>query len=132
MKKLMLLSIVLSVTGCSWLYGEHGIIHDRADDYLKAKTEPRLTLPEGTSTAAIQDAVTVPELSDDALNSIPKKFEAPLPPQMTLSDDSSQEGKSNSLSEMPKEKSDDQSIPAGEIKSAKPEKVETIDKTPSH
>lgn len=54
MKKIILLPLLLSTVGCSYIYGEKGVIHNRNTDYLKAQSTPPLRIPPGLSSSTIE------------------------------------------------------------------------------
>ena len=47
--------------GCSYIYGNNGIIVNRNTDYLKARSIPPLKIPPGTSSSTIHAEYPVPE-----------------------------------------------------------------------
>ncbi len=71
--------MVMTLSGCSWLYGENGLIHDSSNDYLKAKQAKQVQLPEGYSGARMKNELNIPSLtataaqrpSGDALDKTP-------------------------------------------------------------
>ena len=58
------LSLVLSASGCSWLFGDDGVFRDSSDDYRKARIEKPLELPEGIEAGIYNDSYAIPEISD--------------------------------------------------------------------
>jgi uncharacterized lipoprotein len=62
MRKIMIsTSIVgacLLMSGC--LFGSHGVIHDREDDYLKSKNNPPLKIPSDSKLIGSSDAYPIP------------------------------------------------------------------------
>lgn len=61
--KTVLISSMFIVSGCSYLYGENGVIHNRDTTYLKARSIPPLTIPPGISSSTIHQEYPVPERS---------------------------------------------------------------------
>jgi outer membrane protein assembly factor BamC len=55
----LLIVFVGAVTGCSWFSDDKGLIVDRSDDYITAKEGPPLILPEGMTSAPIQDVMPI-------------------------------------------------------------------------
>ncbi|WP_144393419.1 outer membrane protein assembly factor BamC [Pleionea sediminis] len=54
------------LSGCSWLYGEDGLIHDSTNDYLKAKQSRSLEIPEDYDKSRLSNELPVPPLSSQA------------------------------------------------------------------
>lgn len=57
-----LLSII-SLSACSHVYGDKGVIKDRETDYLKAQSIPHLKIPPGLEAPAMQENYPVPDKS---------------------------------------------------------------------
>lgn len=77
------LSLALSASGCSWLFGDDGVFRDSSNDYRKARIEKPLERPEGMGAGVYNDSYAIPEISDrSALNG---EFVVPSPEP--LSDD---------------------------------------------
>ena len=74
LKSLILVSIV-TLSGCSWLFGEEGYFPGQANDYLDAKESAEIVLPEGISAENIRDDYPIPELTLSQV--LPVKFEVP-------------------------------------------------------
>jgi len=53
----------LSISGCSWLYGEKGLIRDREYDYLNSKMEKTLETPPGLHPLVDENDLKVPDLA---------------------------------------------------------------------
>lgn len=53
-KLFFIFSLLMSLVGCSHVYGENGVIKDRDTDYLKARSIEPLRIPSGYSSASIQ------------------------------------------------------------------------------
>ncbi len=64
--KLLVLVLVPVMSGCSWLYGEQGLIHDSTNDYLKAKEQSPLQVPEGYDQSRLQNELSIPPISSKA------------------------------------------------------------------
>lgn len=60
--KLLVPVLVPVVSGCSWLYGEQGLIHDSTNDYLKAKEQRPLNVPEGYDKSRLQNELPIPPI----------------------------------------------------------------------
>ena len=79
----LVVTLALSASGCSWLFGDDGVFRDRSNDYRQARIEKPLELPEGMATNVYSDSYAIPEISDrSALNG---EFAVPAPEP--LSDD---------------------------------------------
>lgn len=59
--KLVVATSFIALTGCSFFYGERGIIQNRDNDYLKAKTSAPLQIPPGLSSSTIEAHYPVSE-----------------------------------------------------------------------
>lgn len=53
-KLLSVLFVLAALTGCSYIYGDKGIIENRDVDYLKARSIPAMQIPHGLSSSTIQ------------------------------------------------------------------------------
>ena len=73
--KLLFLTGVLVVSGCSWLFGEEGVFPDHNNDYLKAQESADIVLPEGITAESIRTDYPIPELALSQV--LPAKFEVP-------------------------------------------------------
>ena len=73
--KLSLLASVVTISGCSWLFGDEGYFPGQANDYLDAKESTEIVLPEGISAENIRDEYPIPELTLSQV--LPAKFEVP-------------------------------------------------------
>jgi uncharacterized lipoprotein len=55
LRRIFLISLLMvSVAGCSHLYGDRGVIKNHDTDYLKAQSIEPIKVPPGYSTAQIQ------------------------------------------------------------------------------
>lgn len=54
-KTVFLLILVISLAGCSYIYGDRGVIRNRSTAYTKAKSIPPLNIPPGLSSSTIED-----------------------------------------------------------------------------
>jgi hypothetical protein len=52
--KLICVIIVFALTGCSYIYGDKGIITNREKDYLQARNIPAICVPPGYSSSTIE------------------------------------------------------------------------------
>jgi uncharacterized lipoprotein len=90
MKLFLIVSLVATLTGCSWLQGRDALFRDRANEYLKAETTPRMTLPEGVPpNKDEQDYLPIEPLHEDVRKSLPEDFEIPLAPPLLAEDKAS-------------------------------------------
>lgn len=53
-KKILTIALLFNLMGCSYLYGDKGVIHNRNTEYLKARSLPPLTIPPGLSSSTIE------------------------------------------------------------------------------
>lgn len=101
MKRFYVACLIMSLTGCGWIYGEEGIVRDRANDYLKATTEPRMQIPEGVPpNSREQDYLTIPALGENANAELQQDFEIPKPPALLADKKGDASGDDVSLKEM--------------------------------
>ena len=73
--KLTLFTVSLSVSGCSWLFGEEGVFPEHSNDYLDAQESAEIVLPEGITAKNIRTDYPIPELALSQV--LPAKFEVP-------------------------------------------------------
>ncbi|MEO8400984.1 MAG: hypothetical protein ABI597_04200 [Gammaproteobacteria bacterium] len=77
-KTIGLMSLILTISGCSHVFGNHGVIQDRGSDYLKAKSIPPLRIPPGLSSSTIEASYPVSDryypTGDKPLNLIPPEL----------------------------------------------------------
>lgn len=77
-----LLVLTLSIAGCGSIknpvYGEHGVIRDRSQDYELAESTQRLAIPEHIQSRETRDRLIVPDVGMTA-SRIQGRFEAPRP-----------------------------------------------------
>lgn len=52
--KIVAILSLFAVTGCSHVYGDKGVIHNRDMEYLKAQSIPPMKIPPGLSSSTIQ------------------------------------------------------------------------------
>ena len=79
----LVVSLAVSASGCSWLFGDDGVFRDKSNDYRLARIEKPLELPEGMETSAYGDSYAIPEISDRS--ALSGEFVVPSPEP--LSDD---------------------------------------------
>lgn len=79
MRRGLVILLLLSVSGCSWLGlgGEKGQFRDRTDDYRKAKIEPRIKVPPTLDDDKLQDIYVIPQITEDL--KVAGQFEVPRP-----------------------------------------------------
>lgn len=51
---LLLLIISTILTGCTYIYGDKGVIRNRDKEYLQAKSIPPMIIPPGMSSSTMQ------------------------------------------------------------------------------
>lgn len=77
-----LVVLALSLTGCGSIknpvYGEHGLIRDRSQDYALAESGQRLVIPENIQARETRDLLVVPQVEMTASRST-GRFQVPRP-----------------------------------------------------
>ena len=73
--KALILASIVTLSGCSWLFGEDGHFPGQSNDYLKAEQSADIVLPEGITAESIRDDYPIPELTLSQV--LPTKFEVP-------------------------------------------------------
>ena len=77
-----LVVLALSLTGCGSIknpvYGEHGLIRDRSQDYELAESGQRLVIPENIQARETRDSLVVPQVELTASSST-GRFQVPRP-----------------------------------------------------
>jgi len=77
MKSVLVLLLILSVSGCSWLFGDSGYFRDRKNDYLEETILPALKVPGDLSQYEEDELFLIPEVRNKDLPS--EDFEVPRP-----------------------------------------------------
>jgi len=72
---------VLTLSGCSWLFGEDGLFPDNASQYQSASELPPIDVPPHLTTDAIQPDYPVPQVA--ASTQLATQFETPRPTPLT-------------------------------------------------
>lgn len=54
-RKIMIVSLLSALSGCTYIYGDKGVIKNRDTDYMAAKSVPPLIIPPGLSSSTIQE-----------------------------------------------------------------------------
>lgn len=67
--------LIVSLSGCSYLFGENGLYPNRSNDYLKVQQSDPITIPEDKVVDSIADNYPIPELKFAKV--LPKKYEVP-------------------------------------------------------
>jgi len=62
---ILVLSLSLFMSGCSWIPGVDSFFDDSEYDYTKAKMDKEMQVPEHVGESNVQDKFIVPELDDD-------------------------------------------------------------------
>lgn len=76
--KLALLgSLLLSCSGCGYVFGDKGVFRDRSEDYKAAPELPVVSVPEGKDTEALREIYVIPQIQDNLL--LEGEFEVPRP-----------------------------------------------------
>ncbi|MFT5481503.1 MAG: outer membrane protein assembly factor BamC [Halieaceae bacterium] len=76
-KKILILSLVLSLSGCGYLFGDKGYFRNRSDDYLQSREVAVLEVPAGLDDSAIETVYVIPPVEEDVI--ISQEFEVPRP-----------------------------------------------------
>ncbi|MCZ6641731.1 MAG: outer membrane protein assembly factor BamC [Gammaproteobacteria bacterium] len=79
------LIISMLVSGCGWLSDDKGIFVNSTDDYLDARENPDLIIPEDLDRSRVQDPFPIPEVSKQ-LNAVYYSDRAPSPDTIYASD----------------------------------------------
>ncbi|EKD54819.1 MAG: hypothetical protein ACD_60C00041G0010 [uncultured bacterium] len=56
-----LLILLVALSGCTYIYGNKGVIQNRDTDYLKARSIPPLQIPPGLSSSTVEASFPVPD-----------------------------------------------------------------------
>lgn len=75
--KILVTGFIFLLGGCSWIYGDNGLIHSSEYDYLKATEEKPLELPPGFQDARLQELYPVPEVDSSGPVGRALEVEAP-------------------------------------------------------
>jgi len=73
--------IALTLSGCSWFFGEEGLFPDNASRYQSASEAPPIDVPPHLTTDAIQPDYPVPPVAASA--QLATQFETPRPTPLT-------------------------------------------------
>lgn len=76
-RTVLLVALLLTSSGCGYLFGDKGVFRDKSEDYKKAPEPPRLQLPADKDSNALQDIYVVPAIHDSLVLS--GEFEVPRP-----------------------------------------------------
>lgn len=58
-KKAILITLAMTLSACTYIYGDKGVIKNRNTDYLKARRIAPLQIPPGMSTTGIHETYPV-------------------------------------------------------------------------
>ncbi|RLQ21944.1 outer membrane protein assembly factor BamC [Seongchinamella sediminis] len=70
-------ALLVSLSGCGYLFGDQGVFRDKSEDYKKAPDMPVITVPETKDSEALQEIYPVPPVANALLAS--EEFEVPRP-----------------------------------------------------
>jgi len=73
--------IALTLSGCSWLFGEEGLFPDNSSRYQSSSELPPIDVPPHLTTDAIQPDYPVPPVAASA--QLATQFETPRPTPLT-------------------------------------------------
>jgi len=62
-KTIFIIILTISLAGCSYIYGDRGVIRNRSTAYTKAKSIPPLKIPPGVSSSTIEDHYPVSDVN---------------------------------------------------------------------
>lgn len=83
----LLLAAAALLAGCGWMNDDKGIFVNRSDDYVDAKEQPALLVPEDLSGIGIREVMTIPPIVDQVGNeTYPNK--APKPDSLYVREES--------------------------------------------
>ena len=74
-KRALLLLTFITLSSCSWLFGEEGVFPSRSDNYLNAEESADIQLPEGVDKEALVSDYPIPDLALSQV--LPEKFKVP-------------------------------------------------------
>jgi outer membrane protein assembly factor BamC len=74
-------ALLLSGTGCGYIFGDKGTFRDRSQDYKTAPEAPPVHVPAGMDSAALREIYVIPPVEDKFLSE--DKFEVPRPVPLT-------------------------------------------------
>lgn len=78
-------ALVLSASGCGYMFGDQGVFRDRSEDYKKAPQTAPVKVPEGMESAPLRDLYVIPPVADVATQ--PGEFEVPRPAPLSTGTD---------------------------------------------
>ena len=64
-------ALVLSTSGCGYMFGDQGVFRDRSEDYKKAPQTAPVKVPEGMESAPLRDLYVIPPVADVATSEVP-------------------------------------------------------------
>ncbi|TDG14800.1 outer membrane protein assembly factor BamC [Seongchinamella unica] len=70
-------ALLVSLSGCGYLFGDQGVFRDKSEDYKKAPDMPVITVPEHKDSDALQEIYPVPPVENALLAT--EEFEVPRP-----------------------------------------------------
>ena len=73
--------MLVSLSGCGYLFGDQGVFRDKSEDYKKAPDMAVIKVPDGKETVALQEAYPVPVVENALL--VNDEFEVPRPTPLT-------------------------------------------------
>lgn len=74
-------TLLVSLSGCGYLFGDQGVFRDKSEDYKKAPDVPVIKVPDNKNTEALQEIYPVPPVENALLAS--EEFEVPRPTPLT-------------------------------------------------
>ena len=77
MRKIILLSIFMALSGCYPIAGKDGLIHNRQNNYLEAQSVPDLKVPPSLSYKEINNEYAIPGESNTPALTEPVSIDPP-------------------------------------------------------
>lgn len=77
MRLALIAALLVSCSGCGYLFGDQGVFRNKSQDYKKAKEVPALRLPAGEDASALGQMYPIPPITDNLL--LGGEFEVPRP-----------------------------------------------------
>lgn len=79
---LLVSAVILSVSGCGYLFGDKGVFRDRYEDYKKAPELPPITVPDGMESVPLREIYVIPPIEDKFLSQ--GAFKVPKPEPLSV------------------------------------------------
>ncbi len=73
----LLSSLLLTTTGCGYLFGDQGVFRDKSEDYKKAPEVDVIEVPEGKDSDSLREIYAIPVIDEELV--LEGEFEVPRP-----------------------------------------------------